>query len=187
MPEKPPVIAAAAMPLATAISSSTISTSSSVKPRGNATGRMRLFERDVAVDARATRLAILAQAHQVERLALARCLVGEGMVPGVVEFGGLGIGTEPTAGIALHECVERGRQRAGVLFVLLHFLGDGLHLRLGEVDLGAVAAAEDARGREGDDAADEHDDQDDFDEAETGLRLARGRGAERGFEGTWSG
>ena len=69
--------------------------------------------------------------------------------------------------------------RASVLrdrWQVLHLFGERLHLRLGEVDLGAVAAAEDARRGEGHDAADQHDDEDDFDEAEAGLREAGGRG-----------
>ena len=62
------------------------------------------------------------------------------------------------------------RQRAGVHLELLDLVGQRLHLRLGQVDLGAIAAAEDAAGGEGDDAADQHDDDDDLDQAEAGLR-----------------
>src|SRR5690606_22013448 len=71
-----------------------------------------------------------------------------------------------------HQLVERGRQRAGIHLELAHLVGDGLDLGTRQVDARAVAAAEDARGRERNDAADQHHHQDDLDQAEAALRTA---------------
>src|SRR6478735_5802628 len=169
----PPVRTPAASALAAAINASTTSTSIRVKPGARRrAAAMALLVLDVRVDAAAAGLSVRAEADQVERLAFAGCVVDECVSPRILELGRLRIGPEPAGGVAGlgDQVVQRVGQAAGVVFVLLHFLGQRLHLRLGEVELRAVAAAEDAARGEGDDAADQHQHEDDLDEAETGLR-----------------
>src|SRR5690606_468748 len=151
MPRRPPPNADIASRLAAAMIASTTSISSSVNPARPRARTVRscavpprLFVADVGVHAVAAGLAVGAQAGQVERRAAARHLVLVRVVPRVVQFGLLGIGAEPAAGVAgrVHQFAQGGRQAAGVHLELLHLLRQGLHLRLGQVDLGAVAAAE---------------------------------------------
>src|SRR5690606_11364681 len=116
-----------------------------------------LFVADVRIDALAARATVGAVADDVVRAVVARHAVLEVRVPGVVEVTRLGVGPEPAAHAArrVDQLRQRARQRAGVHLELVDLLGQGLHLGLRQADLGAVAAAHDARGREGDDAAHE--------------------------------
>src|SRR5690606_12174451 len=113
-------------------------------------------------------------ADDVVGLAIARRAVLERRVPRILEFGILRIRPQPadTAAGLGHQLVERGRQRAGIHLELAHLVGDCLDLGTRQVDARAVAAAEDAGGRERDDAADQHHHQDDLDQAEAALRTA---------------
>ncbi len=124
------------------------------------------------------RAAIGAIAAEVERTpAVARHLVVQRVHPGIVEVGRLGVRAEPAGhpGRRGHQRVQGRRQLAGVHLVLLDLLGHGLQLGLGELDLGAVAAAEDARGRERHDPADQDHHHDDLDQREAALGRFRGQ------------
>jgi hypothetical protein len=70
----------------------------------------------------------------------------------------------------LASSLEAARQPAGVHLELLDLLRQRLHLRLGKVHVGAILAAKDLAGGEGDDAADQHHHHDDLDQREAGLR-----------------
>lgn len=138
--------------------------------------RSRLLEPDVGVDAVPADLAVGARAHQVERPALARHLVGVGLLPRIDQFGVARVRPQPAIGIGrrLDQGTQALRQGAGIHLVLLDLLGQRLQLRLGELDVGTILAAENLVGGEGNDAADQHDHDDDLDQREAGLRCLAG-------------
>src|SRR5689334_23475300 len=100
-PAMPPVSTPAASAAIAAIRASTTSTSIRVNPGVKPGARRRaadmaLLVLDVRVDAGPARLAVRAEADQVERLAFARRLVHERAAPRILQLGRLRVRAEPT-------------------------------------------------------------------------------------------